>query len=134
MAQVPLTQEEIAHILGVSQRTLHNRFDDQPGVRAAYEKGIAKGHAVVKGRLRQQIDSGNVTATIFYLKTQCGWKETDRLEHSGPGGGPIQHEDLSRLRSELTDELESIARRRGAVTVGASGNGSAPAKSNGRNA
>ena len=25
----------------------------------------------------------SVTAAIFWLKTKAGWKETDRIEHSG---------------------------------------------------
>ena len=33
-----------------------------------------------------------VTAMIFVLKTQGGWRETDRLELSGSAGGPVRME------------------------------------------
>ena len=90
MAELACTHDEISHILGVSPATFRNRMDDQGGVRGAYEKGRAKGHEEVKGALRKQIRDGNVTAMIFYLKTQCGWKDTQTIEHTGPHGGAIQ--------------------------------------------
>lgn len=91
LAEIACTHEEIAHILGISPRTFARRLNDQEGVGAAYQSGKAKAHAYVKGQLRKKIKNGNTTAIIFYLKTQCGWSEKIDLEHTGPGGGPIQH-------------------------------------------
>jgi hypothetical protein len=39
---------------------------------------------------------------IFFLKTQGGWRETARVEHSGPDGGPVEVGDgPARLRAYL---------------------------------
>lgn len=89
LAEIDCTIEEIAHVIGIPQRTLQRRMEDQDEVVASYQRGKAKAHAWVKGQLRKQMQAGNVTAMIFYLKTQCGWSEKQRLEHSGEGGGPI---------------------------------------------
>lgn len=35
---------------------------------------------------------GAVTAAIFWLKTRAGWKETNKVEMSGPDGAPMQIE------------------------------------------
>ena len=32
-----------------------------------------------------------MTAMIFFLKTQAGWKETNVQEHTGADGKPIAH-------------------------------------------
>lgn len=34
----------------------------------------------VQGRLLTLIENGSTVATIFFLKTQCGWKESQKLE------------------------------------------------------
>jgi hypothetical protein len=39
----------------------------------------------------ESIKGGNITAMIFFLKTQAGWKETITQEHTGKDGQPIQH-------------------------------------------
>ena len=37
---------------------------------------------MAKGLL-QKARSGETVSSIFFLKTQAGWRETDRLEHAG---------------------------------------------------
>jgi len=70
-----LSQDQIADFLGVSDRTLRRRIQDDENVKAAYEKGRAKAILGVATGLLQMARDGNVTAAIFYLKTQAGWKE-----------------------------------------------------------
>lgn len=36
----------------------------------------------VQGKLMTLIENGSTVATIFFLKTQCGWRETQKLEVS----------------------------------------------------
>lgn len=83
LAGLGLTQEEIADSLGVSERTISNRLSDDANFAAAYKRGCARGKRHVANTLRTQSDSGNVAATIFYLKCRAGWKDTQVVEHSG---------------------------------------------------
>lgn len=78
-----LTLDQIADFLGMGERTIRRRMREDARVLAAYEKGKAAAIAGVASNLIQQAKAGNVTAAIFYLKTQAGWKETDRVEHAG---------------------------------------------------
>jgi len=90
-----LTMEQIADFLGFSERTLRRRFDEDPEVLAAYKRGKQRAVASVATNLIQQAQSGNTTAAIFYLKTQAGWRETNRTELTGPDGGPMDVRDLT---------------------------------------
>ncbi len=69
-------------------------------------KGKAKANAKVGQTLFQKCLSGDTTAVIFWMKTQCGFKETTSIEY--PNGMPpvlhINAEDLT------DDQLESIIR------------------------
>jgi hypothetical protein len=38
----------------------------------------------------ESIKGGNMTAMIFFLKTQAGWKETNVQEHTGANGSDLQ--------------------------------------------
>ena len=94
-----LRMEDIAAFLGITDRTLRNRMNEDPVVRSAYEKGRARAKAAVGTGLLQQARDGNLTAMIFYAKTQMGWRETERREHINI--------DLDSLTDE---ELEQVAR------------------------
>ena len=73
--------EEIAATLGIGQTTLL-KYKNIEGEFATLIKGSQdKGKAFAKAQLFKQMAKGNVTALIFYLKTQCGWKE--KIELSG---------------------------------------------------
>ena len=94
LAQVCDNEEEIALALGISYRTLRNRKKDFANFATAIKKG-------------------NPAATIFYMKSRCGWKETDRKEITGKDGEPVKVDkvnqlDLSKLTLEQLDALEGI--------------------------
>tara|TARA_Y100001972_G_scaffold52879_1_gene64741 strand:+ start:757 stop:1053 length:297 start_codon:yes stop_codon:yes gene_type:complete len=57
-----------------------------PDILERYKKGRTKVKSLIAGRLIQKATEGDTASQIFYLKTQCGWKETQSLEHSSPDG------------------------------------------------
>lgn len=78
-----LNQEQIADYLGISRTTFHNICNRDPEVHERYKRGKARAIAHVAQGLLQKARGGDTTSSIFYLKTQAGWRETERLEHAG---------------------------------------------------
>ena len=81
-----LTQQQIADSLGISESTLYTNKRENVDFAEAIKRGKAKGIATVTNKLFAKIEEGNLTATIFYLKTQAGWKETNVNEITNPDG------------------------------------------------
>ncbi len=76
--------------LGCSRVTVWRYCRDYAACKEAQEDSRERMKDVAEGKLFGLINSGNVTAIIFYLKTQAkdrGYVE--RQELSGPAGGPI---------------------------------------------
>jgi IS30 family transposase len=78
-----LSQDQIADYLGVCRNTFHAMMERDPDIAERYKRGKARAIAHVAKGLLQKARSGHTVSSIFYLKTQAGWRETDRLEHSG---------------------------------------------------
>jgi hypothetical protein len=79
-----------ASILKCSPRTVYNYRDKFPTVAEAWEAIREKRHDYVENALHKLIREGNVTAIIFYLKTQAkdrGYVE--RQELTGAGGDSL---------------------------------------------
>jgi hypothetical protein len=72
-----LTKGQLADYYGISENTFRAVEERQPEVFEAYKKGRAKQTARMAQNLVQMAMAGNVTAAIFYLKTQAGWKEQE---------------------------------------------------------
>lgn len=111
MAGLGLTLEQIALVLGVCEHTLFNHRKKSEVLNAAYKKGRAQGAMEVTKGLRAQILKGNMTAIIFYCKTQLGWREVDRHEITAADGAPL----LPRVEHDFSGmsdaELEAIIAR-----------------------
>tara|TARA_R110002020_G_scaffold4835_3_gene20868 strand:+ start:2196 stop:2750 length:555 start_codon:yes stop_codon:yes gene_type:complete len=71
---------EQARALGCGERTLQKYFKEELAF------GKMKATANVSGALYQNAMDGNVSAQIFWLKAQGGWREADRLEITGANG------------------------------------------------
>jgi hypothetical protein len=92
-----LNQEQIADFLGISERTLRDRIRTDPRISAAYKKGRAAAMANVAATLVKQAQSGNVTAAIFYLKTQAGWSERLSIDLRAVNLADLTDEQLERI-------------------------------------
>ena len=86
-AQLCDNEAEIALALGISQDTLTRRKQTRADFAEAIKRGKAKANIFVGGKLMQKIKAGDTASIIFYLKTRCGWKETQKIE-----ADVIQHE------------------------------------------
>lgn len=73
-----LTQSQMADFLGIGERTLRDIMNRDERVSAAYKKGKSRQIAKVAGWLFDKCEAGDTTAMIFFLKTQAGWRETER--------------------------------------------------------
>ena len=85
-----LNTEQIADYLGVSHVTFKAIRDRDERVSFAYKNGKAKAVASIASNLIGQAKKGNTAAAIFYLKTQAGWKETQKQEITGADGNPVE--------------------------------------------
>jgi hypothetical protein len=78
-----LSLEQTADYLGICRKTLLRIRQENPKIDALYKKGRAKGIGTVAQSLIKKAMEGNVTAQIFFLKTQAGWHETQIIETTG---------------------------------------------------
>ena len=73
-----LSKKQLADYFAVSETTLRAVEARQPEVSDAYKKGKSKAIAGIASNLISQARKGNMTAAIFYLKTQAGWRENEQ--------------------------------------------------------
>lgn len=115
----PLTDDQIEMagymtLAGVPQKTIAKKFGlPETTYRDNYTESvdtlIAERHSSVVGSLFASIKKGDVASIIFYLKTQCGWKEkevdlsSDTIEKIARGVGrsrQMTHEEWQKFAQE----------------------------------
>ena len=79
MSSTGVPHERQAKALGVNSKTLRKYFKEE------LQLGRNRAHAEIAGALYKRALDGNVPAQIFYLKTQAGWREAQRLELRAEG-------------------------------------------------
>jgi len=79
---------------------------ERPG--SGKSKGDAQQTKVVRKETITKTVAPDVTAQIFWLcnRGRGRWRHVQRIEHTGPDGGPIDYRDLSGYTDE---ELQRIA-------------------------
>ncbi len=85
LARKGLTQEQIAHCLGIATSTLYEWKKSDPEFSEALKRGQAKGIREVTNALFNSAKNGNVTAQIFYLKNRDPDEWRDRRDHEVSG-------------------------------------------------
>lgn len=106
-----LNQDQIADYFGIARNTFRAICERHEEVLARYKRGKAKAIAHVANGLLQRARAGDTTSSIFYLKTQGGWRETSNLEHqAGPGVTKIVRSIVS-PREQIERRLDQLAER-----------------------
>lgn len=111
--------------LGTTRQNVWSWCQRSPECRQAQEEAKAMTLDLAEGNLLQMIRSSNLGAVIFYLK--CHGKErgyVERQEVTGPGGGPVQTIDLTKLTDDELRNLEATLAR-AAVAADRQGDGGA---------
>lgn len=80
------TIEDIAAFFGYSQSQFNRLKNQDINVMNAYKRGRFKALSMVGGKLMEQIENNNLTAIMFYLKTQGGWREKQDINVSNEDG------------------------------------------------
>lgn len=104
-----LTVEQIADRFGMSRSTLFKIMAENPEIRARFDMGKAKAIEEIGGKLMDKARKGDTASIIFFLKTQAGWRETSKVELTGPQGGPVQTLDVSKLSDAALAEMLAVA-------------------------
>lgn len=75
LASLGLTDEQIAHQLGVCRQTLSEKKRDYPDIADAIRRGRASGIEEVADALKQKAQAGDTSAMIFFLRSKAGWSD-----------------------------------------------------------
>lgn len=97
-----LNAEQIADFLGIGRTTFFALMNRDEDLSERYKRGKARAIGAVAQSLVTKARAGNVTAMIFFLKTQGGWRESVDLAVKQD---PVEELDLSQLSDE---ELEAL--------------------------
>src|SRR5690242_17588096 len=98
LAQYGIPQPDIAKVIEISPATLRLHF------RAELDRAAIEANAKVAAVLFEMATSGqHPAATFFWLKCRARWRETDRVEHTGPNGTPLGTSWIVRAPAPVTD-------------------------------
>lgn len=95
-----LSKQQIADYLGIGRTTFFDIEQRQPEVLEHYNRGKSKAIESVAQGLLQKAQSGDTQSTIFYLKTQAGWKEKQDINHTSNDGSMSPKDNHSNLIAE----------------------------------
>lgn len=83
---------DICRRLSISRHTLDSYLDRWPTVAQAYQEECERVLDLAEGNIHQAIREHDMDITRWYLRTRGRERGYgDAMEHSGPGGGPIEH-------------------------------------------
>ena len=78
-----LTNEMIHYYYGVGSVAWYEYIRLYPELGLALKRGKPRTMKLVTGKLMEKVQDGNLTAIMFYLRTQGRWSETNTLAVTG---------------------------------------------------
>lgn len=98
-----LTQEQIAHNMGIGLTTLKEWRKKEPTIETTLKKGREVADYEVENALFKNALDGNVTAQIFWLKNRKKNQWRDKVEYE------TNNDDLNKVK-ELLSKIEEGAK------------------------
>jgi 3-hydroxyacyl-CoA dehydrogenase len=75
-----LSTAQIADYFGISRDVFYKLMNNNPVIKRRYKEGRSKAIASVGTGLLEKARGGDTSCMTFYLKTQAGWRETDKKD------------------------------------------------------
>jgi len=137
------TVEGAARNVGIHRSTLYRLRDRNEEFRRSWDEAWEAGIEALEDELRRRGFEGvekpvfhsgvvvgsvrefDTTAAIFILKARKPevYRDNARIEHTGPGGGPVQ---VQSFREEFIRRIERLAERRGIAGIPVTSGSPAP--------
>ena len=70
--------------------------------------GKVKANVKVAQTLYKKAIGGDTTSMIFWLKSQAGWKDTQRVELTGKDGGPVEQKTTVTNESQIKAAVSKL--------------------------
>ena len=102
-----LTDEQLAHNMGITAKTLYVWKKEHRAICEVLKKGKEVVDYEVENALLKKALGGDTTAQIFWLKNRRPDKWRDKPEASVPTGDTAREDGLSQSLRELAKDLES---------------------------
>lgn len=123
LAALGVSSPQIAAWFGVNESTVKRRKHSDADFAAAIARGAANAQANLQAaQYDTAVVKRNPTMLIWLGQQMLGQRNYKAIEHSGPGGGPIQTQSVDDARAKLAAMLE---RKKGSNEAGG---GSSPAQ------
>lgn len=106
LATIGCTKKEAAAALLVSEPTFHKFLNDHPAVVEAWDMGAGQ-LAVSLRRKQWKMADKSAAMLIFLGKNILG--QVDKIEHSGPNGGPIETKGTVDVAGLTLEQLRALA-------------------------
>lgn len=104
LASVGCRQEDIARVLEITPKTLRKHF------RQELDTGAIRANAEVAQTMYRMATSGtNTSASIFWLKVRCGWRENAPVEETSKPKTP-KTQDAPELPPFQVTKAEQVKR------------------------
>lgn len=101
------TVKELASFFGCTKKRMQEILDTMPEVKKAYEEGMDGGKISLR-RKQFRLASTNASMAIFLGKQMLEQEDVNTTELTGPGGGPIENIDLTKLTSDERNQLRQL--------------------------
>lgn len=108
-----LTTDDIADKLGISPATFFRHKASQDKIMRAYKKGRKERLNRIAQKVADEAEAGDMTAAIFYLKTQGRWRTTDNekpvvQQTFNADNQTTIHVTKDRIKEMSIDELDKL--------------------------
>lgn len=91
--------------IGISKETLYNWMEADSDFADKVHRIKDRVGDIVEGKLMEKILEGNVSSIVFWLKTQRGWSETQKIEVDANNDIDI-NAAIKEIREQLKDDNE----------------------------
>lgn len=101
------TQREAAAFLGISIKRFTKLLRDDERVKKAWEEGFEKGKLSLR-RKQLRLATTNAQMAIHLGKQYLDQTDSKSVELTGPGGGPLESVDLTKLSADERKQLRHL--------------------------
>jgi hypothetical protein len=107
LSECGFTRDQMHWYFGLSNDTWSECLYLSPELQIAVKRGLTHRIEIAVGKLWEKVIAGNLSAIVFFLKTQARWRETDRPGDVIPTDGDPIVQKFPSITLTIHDPVEA---------------------------